>query len=305
MSESKPPSSLVPCFRPGAGPFAVLVALGCSLLPLGVHADVVTLKSGIRYYDVRARPRGNLHVVLFQDGRVRRVPNSAIRSLRPGPTTWSKAKRASVPRPLGPVRVESEVPEVAALSRIPRERFALDSLPLRPRLYEPAGAELRPAQPSREWGPILKSALLPGWGQYATGRRWTGWAYAGTSLLFLERYWTVRRRHTAAEADYNDPLPVGAVAAQSLTGAIGVGEAAAINLAYLSGKERAVYRLQKRGNNMALLFGLSWVGNILDILHGGPPWEKPWLTAAKAQPTVAWDLRVSPGSFLFVVSMRL
>ncbi|MBI3395065.1 MAG: hypothetical protein HY042_04455 [Spirochaetia bacterium] len=217
-------------------------------------ADVVVLRGGARYDDVKTQPSGESHRILFKDGHINVVPNSQIKSLRRAPTTWTEPVRPEVEQPKKPVEPQTD----------PRDET--------PRI-EPV---VKPAEPTRNWGPVFKSALLPGWGQYDEGRSTSAAVYAATYLFAVQRYWTLRNAHAVAQADYNDPLPVGSVAGQTLNGSLTVAQAAVINFAYLSNIERRVHRLQKQGNEMVLIISVAWGWNMLDILRGGTPWERQW-----------------------------
>lgn len=271
-------------------PMRPILAAAAGLLAVafsaGVNADSITLKSGVHYNDVKTRPSAGKHTVYFRDGRVLVISNSEIRSVRPNPTTWQKAVRP-VPEP----KVEIAHPSLHAIMAA---GVASRSLPL------PNAAD----NATDKWGPVLRSAVLPGWGQYSSDRPKAGILYASGIALLFQQYWVVRNQHAAAERAYNDPLPVGAVALQSLTGGIGLGEAAAINLTYLAIKERDVFRLQKRGNNLVLLMGLAWSWNMLDIVYGGVPWEADWF-GKKDRNAAVWRLQLNRDSFEFSVRVGL
>lgn len=225
-------------------------------LPVSLGADTVTLRSGIVFYDVKTRPAATSHHVYFIDGGIITLANSLISSVRPGPTTWTE-------------------PVFLALKKPPRTikaREATETIPL-------------PRQRSVPWTPILKSTILPGWGQFSEGRKISGSLYAAGAVFLFSRYWTIRQAHSRAEAEYNDPAFTGAVASQTLTGSMSIGQAAMINLTYLSGKEREVYRLEKQGNLTAFLLGSLWAWNLLDIVTEGAPWEWKWLGGGTSKST--------------------
>lgn len=253
---------------------ALIVVLGPASLP----ADTVVLRSGIRYYDVKTRPVGESHRIAFQNGRVVIAKNSTIRSIRPQATSWRRpttARKASR-------RAETKKAPAGSAELPAEKKMGLAVRSIRPdpdfvvRVPRPPPV---PTKPTREWGPVIKSVLLPGWGQIAVERKVPGFVYAGLSLFVFREYWTLRQEHAAAEAQYNDPVPVGGVAALALTGSLSLTQAAAINLAYLSQQERRVFELQTRGNNALLALGLVWGWNVLDILFGGPPWETTWFAS--------------------------
>lgn len=226
-------------------------------------ADRVALKSGMVYHDVKAEPTGNAHRISFSNGMIKFIPNSQIRSVRPGPLTWRFPYRP-------PVQKQLPIPE-----RSPDEKPEKDPVKRPEEFRKPPESTLEQTwHPGKDWGPVLKSAFLPGWGQYSIGEKRNGALFAASSLLVFYRYWTLRQQHAAAEADYNDPGPVAAIAAQSQTGAFTVLDVTALNLVYLSAKERRVYRLQNEGNAMLGLFTFLWGWNMLDISCRGPLMER-------------------------------
>lgn len=260
-----------------------LIAAAATSTPL--RADDVVLRSGVRFRDVKTEPSGHSHRILFRDGRVQVVPNAQIRSLRPAPTTWTKAvppepQHEPAAKPVEPVPVAPVEPDPPAtdIPAVPETNTAPENGPI------PDSRPELPAKNGIPWTPVLKSAILPGWGQYSLGREQTGALYAATSLFILQRYWTYRQRHATAEAEYNDPVPVGAVASQTLTGGVSLLDAAATNLIYLSDKERKVHSLEKQGNSMVLAFTLIWGWNMLDILYTGSPWSRERLNSRTMPP---------------------
>ncbi|MBL8020165.1 MAG: hypothetical protein JNM27_10915 [Leptospirales bacterium] len=227
--------------------------LSVSFTSFRLEADVVVLRSGVRYPDVKAQPFGTAHRVVFSDGRVEWIPNSMIRSVRPAPTSWNQIQPVEPQKvPVDPPRTEPTPPQREVVKPV----------------VVPTGFRLTPA---------MKSVIFPGWGQLDEGRRGTGIAFAAAGAIALQQYWTYRQRHAAAERDYNDPVPVGAIASQSLSGSISVTNVAVINFLYLASKEKTVYKLQNRGNTMIGLYGLIWAVNLMDIRQGGMPWEVRWL----------------------------
>lgn len=239
----------------------------------GLEADTVILRSGLRYADVRAQPVGESHRILFYDGSVKIVLNSEIRSVKRGPTSWATIQPP--PQEIVPPRIEPAPPVV------PR--------PQSPWTFTPA----------------MKSMLLPGWGQYAQGRPLAGAIYASLALATFSRYWIYRQRHSAAEADYNDPLPVGLVAAQSTTGALTIGQAALFNTAYLAQKETKVYQIQRQGNNTLMLLSFIWLWNMLDIGRGGVPWEKQWTGVQQQNRAPEFTVSLGRGSVGFAARFSL
>jgi len=230
-------------------------------------ADRVALKSGMVYHDVKAEPTGNAHRISFSNGMIKFIPNSQIRSVRPGPLTWQFPYRPPVQKPLPVADKKAENTPVDTPEKPTRKR------PDELRKPTEATAEQN-WHPGKDWGPVLKSAILPGWGQYSIGEKRNGALFAASSLIVFYRYWALRQQHAAAEADYNDPVPVAAIAAQSQTGAFSVLDVTAMNLFYLSEKERRVYRLQNEGNAMLGLFTFLWGWNMLDISCRGPLMER-------------------------------
>ena len=122
--------------------------------------------------------------------------------------------------------------------------------------------------------PVLKSAILPGWGQFAQERTGAAALFALGVFFTFQNYWTVRQAHAAAERDYNDPVPVGLVAAQALVAPLGIGQAFAINFGYLSNKESSVLDRQREGNMMLGAVLSIWFWNILDVIFHSDHWKK-------------------------------
>lgn len=240
--------------------------LSLSLTSIRLEADVVVLRSGVRYPDVKAQPFGTAHRVVFVDGRVEWIPNSMIRSVRPGPTSWNQTQ------PVEPQKIPVDPPKT---DPTPPQREVVKPAVV----VAPTGFRLTPA---------MKSVIFPGWGQLDQGRSRTGIAFAAAGAIALQQYWSYRQKHAAAERDYNDPVPVSAIASQSLSGSMSVTNVAVINFLYLASKERTVYKLQNRGNTMIGLYGLIWAVNLMDIRQGGMPWEVRWLGLRKGteQPRV-------------------
>jgi len=232
--------------------FSCAAAVGALFFAATLRADIVILRSGTRYADVKAQPIGESHRILFPDGGVFVISNSAIRSLKRAPTSW--------------ITVQPPAPQ--------------RTIPIR---VEPIAPPARPREPAQALSPALKSMILPGWGQHSEGRPLAGLVYSSLSLITFQRYWTYRQQHAAAENDYNDPLPVGIVAAQTATGTLSLAQAALVNAAYLGQKERKVYRIQQQGNNALLVLSAIWFWNILDIGRGGVPWEKRWTGAHRSR----------------------
>jgi hypothetical protein len=268
-----------------------LFALAACLLATPTFADIVILRSGVQYTDVKARPTGSAHTLYFRDGSVRRIPNSQIQSVRPMPTTWSRpANSEPIPAPQSDLKRQPELPAPSATEAGSRENSILSE----------------DATSAFELTPIYKSAILPGWGQYSEGRVASGAAYSLGSLFLWQRYWSLRQRHSVAEADYNDPWPTAAVAAQTLNGNLGVFEAVGINLLYLAQKEAAVFKLETEVNNTVFAISLLWAWNMLDIVFGGLPWERNWFSQQEAAaPLASWHIQLGADAAKFLVVFQL
>ena len=253
------------------------------LVARSARADVVVLRSGVRYSNVKAVPMANSHRVQFPNGRVQTINNFEIQSVRPGPVTWS-----------APVHAGDHRSEVVTTRPV-----------VPPRVVPPAQVSEQkpaPAPAARdELSPVRKSALLPGWGQYAQKRPGASVLFALGTLLTFQNYWTIRQKHAAAERDYNDPIPVGLVAAQTLTGSLGVLQAFTINIAYLSNKERVVFERQNQGNLMFGALVSIWLWNVFDVIYHSPHWhEQGRLPGAGSE---APDFRLTIGADAFKVSL--
>ncbi len=278
-------------------PFRLLprgvILLVSTAVALSLRADTIVLTSGVRYTDVKARPSGQSHVVSFRDGRVLRVPNRSIRSLRPGATTWT--------RPQVAVRKRADTGTAAAKTNPKREATQRRRAT---RLVRITRGDPRTIVPGRPWGPLVKSAILPGWGQYSLERRLVGTIFAGAAVSAFAEYWSVRTRHANAERRYNDPTVVGLVSAQTLTGTLSLGQAAMLNLGYLGAIERRVIALERRGNLVAALLGIVWGWNMLDIYYGGPPWERPWFGRSVDSRKRTWSLSLERDRVSLGIQLR-
>src|SRR5690606_11947839 len=106
----------------------VLPAVALLLLGPPLAGDTIVLHGGTRYTDVKTKPRGGSHIILFQSGRVLRVTNRRIQALYRRKTTWTHVRRRR-----GPV--------VSAQSKNLPRKTALRIRPMRPR---PAGRAHHP-----------------------------------------------------------------------------------------------------------------------------------------------------------------
>ncbi|MBX7057201.1 MAG: hypothetical protein K1X75_04000 [Leptospirales bacterium] len=247
----------------------------------GLRADTVVLRSGEELLNVRVRPSGAAHTIYFPDGSRRRIANAQIRSIRSLPTSWEQS---------------AQRPPAAAIQ--PAPAVTAPAGPLEPALQE------MPAT-GRNLTPIIQSAIWPGWGQYSEGRELHAAVYAIGAGFLLERYWRLRQRHSAAEADYNDPAPTGAVAFQTLNGRLSILQAATINVLYLASKERTVFALEKETNNTAIALSLLWAWNLVDIVFGGPPWQANWpLISINRAPSLHWRLSAGPGTVVACLQIQ-
>lgn len=260
--------------------FLILLA-SISCFPFGLNADVVILRSGLHYSDVRVQPFAESHRILFSSGRVLIIPNSEIRSVRPGPTTWNQPAQA-----IGSAKSRSVEP-IHSITPSVEQGDSTEKVRL---------SEYR-------WKPIIKSAVFPGWGQYAEGREGAGSLYTISTVLALQQYWTLRQKHEEAERDYNDPRPVAAVVVQAWAGSLSILDAAAINIAYLSQKERQVHNLQEQGNNMASVLMLIWGWNMLDIVSGKALWWSRGSGPTSGKP--ALNFQIQKDSIMITVITHL
>lgn len=147
--------------------------------------------------------------------------------------------------------------------------------------------------------------LLPGWGQYAQKRRGAAALFALGAIVTLQNYWTARQAHAAAESDYNDPVPVGLVAAQTLTGSLSILQAFTINIAYLSGKENVVFKRQNEGNLMLGALVSIWFWNVLDVIFHSDHWKKDGQLLGGHSDTPDFRLTVQKDGFSVGLSFTL
>ncbi len=259
----------------------LILLVGClSFYPNVLRADTVELRSGVIFADVKAEPLGKSHRIRFGSGRVRMVANSAIHSVRPSPVRWN--------HPLV-VRLVTQMVSPPGQPTVPPENPSSESS----------------TKIGINWGPILKSAILPGWGQYSVGRKWTGALYSTLTIYALERYWELRQKHATAQDEYNDPIPVSMVSYQAMIGAITIPQAGAINLAYLSQKEREVNKLETEGNNMVALLAFVWGWNMVDIAFGKSIWEKVFPGSGPGNQKIGFGVLVQRNSIMAGVRISL
>ena len=196
-------------------------------------ADTVILKSGKVFTNVKTFPRGGVHTIKFQNGRAISVPNAKIKIVRIKGVSWKSAKKkrkriAAVvkkrkPRRQAPPQVAGVTPRPRVQTR-PRPRIQPVPRP-RPQPQPPRKPvrELqatkedkqekpKPSEKGWELGPVTKSLLVPGWGQYSMGHDWRAAGIVTLSLPIVYNYFNFRNEHTDAQAAYSDQILPGPLA---------------------------------------------------------------------------------------------
>ena len=163
---------------------------------------------------------------------------------------------------IGPTRLD---PRTAAVKPAVKKPAGLKIGPTRPdpttvlAAVKPAVA--KPAvERSRGLSPLVRSMILPGWGQYSTGHEWRGGLFFTAAVLSTGYYWNYRQEMRAAEARYNDMTVTGSLAL-AMPGASGI----AASYLYLDGIKQESYALAQKGNNSLGALGLVWLWNVVDI----------------------------------------
>ena len=174
-------------------------------------SDTVILKSGKVFTNVKTFPRGGTHTIKFQNGRAISVPNAKIKIVRIKGVSWK-------------ARVQKRQVAVAAVARKRQpSRAAAQQVPVRrppPRRVviprQPIGRELQalredqkrdPEKESKKrfaLGPVTKSILLPGWGQYSLGHNWRAGAVAALGIPIVSYYSIYRAQFNTAQANYSE-----------------------------------------------------------------------------------------------------
>lgn len=257
-----------------------------------LHADRIILKSGIRYYDVSTIPIGGTHRVRFARGRTIIVPNHQIRFLRISPVSWAgkrvhqtkrENRKQRVLRPLrlvilgpgedfpagefstGAIANREPLPQIPGERRRPNPDSMGEHPTSDPLAYRGDGNEGQAfffSVPTMT--PLLRSLIVPGWGQFSTGYNFRGSLFLTTSTVLLGRYAGIYRSHSVTEKKYNDPWTTSAIAmaAPGINGIL-------LNVLYLHRVEGEVGRLEKSGNDTLWMLGFVWLINVADIIRIG------------------------------------
>ena len=111
-------------------------------------------------------------------------------------------------------------------------------------MAHPSGSEELPtAGPKRSFGPLEKSLLFPGWGQFAEKRYFEGAAFLGAEIFCLAEALANNRRGNESYATYQ--------AASSMDEAVGA--------------RALVEKYDTRRNQFLLAAAVVWAANLLDI----------------------------------------
>lgn len=179
------------------------------------------MKNGTTYANVRAFPAGGVHRILFQNGQAVVVPNAQIAKVRIAAVYWPPPK---------PIEKPAEKVEKIEKSE------------------EPSGLAL---------GPVLKSTILPGWGQASLGHYGRAGFFLGTTGVTAAQYWTYREQHAAAQAAYSEQVTPAFLSLQGNQGYL-------IFAGILQQEKKVLLQREYQTNSMAGLLGFLWGWNILD-----------------------------------------
>ena len=164
--------------------------------PLG--ADIVVLKDGSSLRNVVTVPTENGTLVVMRSGQVRKYTAHEVLRVRIGPVAWPPGlNRAHVDK-----IVEKRVAEFLSKEKA----------------RQPTEEVRGPVRPSGRRAPgsnqqsILRSAVLPGWGQWAGGRTGRGLAFFGAALGSTLGFLYFRGERNAAEADFRAAVEIGSAA---------------------------------------------------------------------------------------------
>ncbi len=166
----------------------------------GELADTVILKNGKVFTNVKTFPQGGVHIVRFQNGQSMSVPNATIKIVRIQGVSWTI-------RP--PVQ---QAVALVAHKRQPREQAPARVVPP----FVPLERQILPTQPDQkaeaiveqEWqmGPVTRSLLVPGWGQWWMGYRTRAAIIVAMGVPIVQAYWVHRSEHTEAQSLYSETL---------------------------------------------------------------------------------------------------
>ena len=201
---------------------AIFIIMNAPLL-----ADTVKLKNGKVYENVKAYPGTSMHRLQFSNGQRLYIRNEKIAKVRIKAVKWPKRIKI--------------IPKKIIYHR------ALEEEVLPPGLSE-----------QYDLGPVWKSTILPGWGQYSLGHPKRGMLIGGATLLIFNKYWDNRKQHTQAQADFSEQItPIVLTSSYGING----------YLAFLviSEQEKAVLlQKEKDTNNMFGILSLVWGWNVID-----------------------------------------
>lgn len=163
-------------------------------------ADTVILKSGKVYTNVKTFPRGGSHTLKFQNGGAIVVPNAKIKIVRIKGVSWKtkQPQRKMVAAVVKKRKPRSQQPQRVVKPKLPIGRDII------------AMQNDQTANPEQErdiesgLGPVSKSILVPGWGQYSLGHRWRAAAIVVAGLPIVQAYWVHRNEHTEAQEIYSE-----------------------------------------------------------------------------------------------------
>lgn len=201
---------------------AIFIFMNVSLL-----ADTVKLKNGKVYSNVKAYPGKGMHRLQFSNGQRLYIKNEKIAKVRIKPVRWPK--------------------RIKIIAKKIVHNKAIEENALPPGLSD-----------QYDLGPVWKSAILPGWGQYMLGHSKRGMIISGATLLVFNQYWSNRKQHTRAQEEFSEQItPV------VFTSSFGTNGYLAFLI--ISEQEKAVL-LQKEQdtNNMFGILSLIWSWNVID-----------------------------------------
>ena len=243
---------------------AVFITLFAAL-PTSIRSDVVHLKNGRSFHNVKTLNQGDSLFLVFAAGRVKRLRPGEIKKVVVKPVRWKKSvSRARLERLIREaVRRETEDMKKSVrkeMKKTAAQAARTETNRLR-RLDEQKRALLQKREREksrRRWNAFFRSAILPGWGQYYRGDTVQGLGYLAGSLFFLTRHRGLRRAHAKTQREYSDAVP-------PLLGVTAFGPRASyLNYAYLRDRRRVLLLKERAANRVLGLLGAVYALNLLD-----------------------------------------
>ncbi len=234
-----------------------VIVLTLLLASGSLFADTLVLKNGRTYRNVKSVNRGDRLFIVFSNGRTRGFPRSAVKSLTLRKVSWKRGMSAGRVRSLvdEAVRnsVRDEVKKAFAEKKREDEIRARESEKAR-RINESKAQAARERRNNALW----RSALLPGWGQFYSGRENRAYIFGSAALVSFAYYLNQHSTFTTAQRDYDDSgLPAGLL---SITG---VGGPA--NFIYFEDRKAVLNRAETAVNRAFFLMAALWSLNLWEV----------------------------------------